>query len=180
MSSEPPALRASHEDRERAVEALQAAAGDGRITPGELDIRVEIALSAITINDLAALTADLPPLQPTSLPASDILVIEQEGGRYQKTGRWVLPKRIEIRTKLCKVTLDLAQAVAPDGLLRVNADMKLGKLIFITTPGIDIDTSGLALAFSKVKLVTTGDTACRLRVEVVGRLNNAKIIEARQ
>lgn len=181
MSSEPPALRASDADRERAVETLQVAAADGRITAEELEVRVETALSARTIDDLAVLTADLP----ATPSAPDVLVINQEGGKYRKAGRWVLPGRIEIRTKLCKVTLDLTEAIAADGVLRIDADMKLGSLTIVTAPGMVIDADGLALAFSKTKLGASSDAASaspsarRLRIEVVGRLNNAKLVEAR-
>ena len=55
----PPSLRASHADRDRTVEVLRDAAGDGRLTPSELDERVEAALTARTGSELAALTADL-------------------------------------------------------------------------------------------------------------------------
>jgi hypothetical protein len=54
-----PSLRASHADRDRTVEVLRDAAGDGRLTPSELDERVEAALTARTGSELAALTADL-------------------------------------------------------------------------------------------------------------------------
>jgi len=52
-------LRASHADRDRAVDLLQVAAGDGRLTPGELDERLEAALTARPRGELAALTTDL-------------------------------------------------------------------------------------------------------------------------
>ena len=55
-----PELRASHEDRDRTVEILRVAAGDGRLTAAELDERIEAALTARTSGELAALTADLP------------------------------------------------------------------------------------------------------------------------
>jgi Domain of unknown function (DUF1707) len=41
-------LRASHEDRDSVVELLRVAAGDGRLTPAELDERLELALTART------------------------------------------------------------------------------------------------------------------------------------
>src|ERR1700743_1271617 len=55
------ALRVSHEDRDRVAEALRVAAGDGRLSAGELDERLERALTARTYDDLAVLVADLPP-----------------------------------------------------------------------------------------------------------------------
>lgn len=57
-----PELRASHADRDRAVDVLRVAAGDGRLTAAELDERLEAALSARTVSELTALTADLPPV----------------------------------------------------------------------------------------------------------------------
>ncbi|MFE4720856.1 DUF1707 domain-containing protein, partial [Streptomyces sp. NPDC056728] len=41
-------LRASHEERDQAVERLTVAAGDGRLTADELDERLEAALTART------------------------------------------------------------------------------------------------------------------------------------
>jgi Domain of unknown function (DUF1707) len=55
-----PSLRASHADRDLAVDILCAAAGDGRLSAAELDERLDAALTAHTISELATLTADLP------------------------------------------------------------------------------------------------------------------------
>src|SRR5215470_16431320 len=69
-------LRASHDDRDRAVEVLRVAAGDGRITAEELDERVGAALTARTYGELAALVSDIPaapgslPLAPGSPPGA--------------------------------------------------------------------------------------------------------------
>jgi uncharacterized protein DUF1707 len=43
-----PERRASHADRDRVVEILSVAAGDGLLTAAELDERLEAALSART------------------------------------------------------------------------------------------------------------------------------------
>ncbi|MFE1797257.1 DUF1707 domain-containing protein [Streptomyces sp. NPDC059517] len=56
-----PELRASHADRDRVVDVLRIAAGDGLLTADELDERLELALSARTLGELATLTTDLPP-----------------------------------------------------------------------------------------------------------------------
>ena len=55
-----PELRASYADRDRVVEVLRVAAGDGRLSAAELDERVEAALTARTYRELERLTADLP------------------------------------------------------------------------------------------------------------------------
>ncbi|WP_424537123.1 DUF1707 SHOCT-like domain-containing protein [Sphaerisporangium viridialbum] len=46
MSDDLPDLRASHGDRDRVVDALRVAAGDGRLDAEELDTRLERALDA--------------------------------------------------------------------------------------------------------------------------------------
>lgn len=56
--------RASDADRETAVDILCAAVADRRLDLAELEERVEAALSAKTLTELAALIADLFPLTP--------------------------------------------------------------------------------------------------------------------
>jgi hypothetical protein len=53
-------LRASDADRDRALEVLRIAVGDGRLSIAELNERLEPVLSARTLHELATLTADLP------------------------------------------------------------------------------------------------------------------------
>lgn len=54
-----PALRASDADRDRVIELLRAAVGDGRLDQAEFDERLDAALAARTIDALTPLTADL-------------------------------------------------------------------------------------------------------------------------
>lgn len=63
-------LRASDADRERAVERLRTAAAEGRIDAGELDRRVQDALGARTVAQLARLVADLPATPPRATSTS--------------------------------------------------------------------------------------------------------------
>ena len=52
----PGRLRASHADRERAIDALKVAFVQGRLTKGELDARVGGALASRTYADLAVVS----------------------------------------------------------------------------------------------------------------------------
>ena len=76
MAGQLPDLRASHGDRERVVDALRVAAGDGLLNAEELDTRLERALAARTLGELAGLTADLV------CAADEVLMVEQQGGKY--------------------------------------------------------------------------------------------------
>jgi hypothetical protein len=176
MSRDLPELRASHEDRDRVVDTLRTAGGDGRLTAEELDVRVERALSARTQGELAALVADLSAASATK----DVLVVERRGGKWTRAGRWTVPNRIELRTQLCRVTLDFTDAVITSRTLRIDTDIQHGKLVIVGAPGIVIDADGLNLVFSKTKLRSDSAAADpRLRIELVGTLKHAKVVERR-
>jgi hypothetical protein len=53
-------LRASHADREQAIDVLKAAFVQGRLAKDEFDVRVGRVLASRTYADLGALTADIP------------------------------------------------------------------------------------------------------------------------
>ncbi len=53
-------LRASNAEREKAVQLLQQAVGEGRITMAEFEERAATAYTAKTRAELDELTADLP------------------------------------------------------------------------------------------------------------------------
>ncbi|MEV6488423.1 DUF1707 domain-containing protein [Actinoplanes sp. NPDC051633] len=53
-------IRASDEDRQRVVAALEQHTGAGRLTLDEFAARVEVACGARTMSELAAVTSDLP------------------------------------------------------------------------------------------------------------------------
>jgi DUF1707 SHOCT-like domain len=178
VSNDLSGLRASHEDRDRVVDALRVAAGDGRLSAEELDSRLESALSARTLGELAELTADLPI--PPAAQRKDELVVQQHGGRYVREGRWSVPTRIELHTRECRVTFDFTHAVITSDVLRIETDMVHGKLVLVSSPGIVIDTDGLNLTYSKLKLHSEHFAADpRLRIELVGQLLHAMVIEKR-
>lgn len=170
-----PEVRASHADRDRCVEVLRVAGGDGRLTAGELDARLERALTARTQAELAVLIADLPP-SPTT---KDIVVVEQTGGRWSRTGSWHVPDRIEVRTKSCRVTLDFTDAVITSWILGIEAAMQFGTLVLVGAPGIVIDTDGVNRTYSRVK--RRGEVAVvtdpRLRIELTGTLSHTRVLE---
>ena len=53
-------IRASDEDRQRVVAALERHTGAGRLTLDEFAHRVEVACGARTLDELAAVVHDLP------------------------------------------------------------------------------------------------------------------------
>ncbi|MFE6286500.1 DUF1707 domain-containing protein [Streptomyces sp. NPDC057877] len=179
-----PELRASHADRDRVVDVLRIAAGDGMLTAEELDERLEAALSARTLGELAALTADLPPVSATGglagAEVKDVVRIEQVfSGPIERAGRWVLPRRLELAVTYCEVTLDFTDAVITHDTLRIDVAMTGKTLTLVTKPGIVVDTDGLQLVHSRVKhrqAPTSPATPVLLRVEVVGHKAHGRVV----
>lgn len=126
-------LRASHEDRDRVVEVLRVAAGDGRLTAEELDERLEAALTARTCDELAALTTDLPAI-PDSAPGAsvpepkDLARIDCHGSSVKRDGRWLVPQRMEVRVTAGSVKLDFTEAVILQPSLLIDADVSESRL----------------------------------------------------
>ncbi len=145
-------LRASHEDRDRAVELLRLAAGDGRLSADELDQRLEVALTARTYGELAALTRDLPaaPGLTAAAEPKDLIRIEARSGSARRDGRWVVPKRMEIRVSSGSVRLDFTGAVITQATLQIDAEVSSGSLILITRPGIVVDTDDVSVGSGSV------------------------------
>jgi Domain of unknown function (DUF1707) len=63
-------LRASHADREQAIEVLKDAFAQGRLDKDELDVRAGQAFASRTYAELAAVTADLPAAPAAAAPAA--------------------------------------------------------------------------------------------------------------
>lgn len=66
----PGGMLASEAERERTQAVLKQAFEDQRLTQDEFESRVGSAISARTLDQLAALTRDLPAPLPASLPAT--------------------------------------------------------------------------------------------------------------
>src|SRR6185503_7328587 len=135
--------------------------------------RMRIAAASWTPCGTQAVTA--------AIAAKDVLVVRQTGGKWTRAGRWTVPDRIEVRTKLCRVTFDFTDAVITSRTVRIDTDMQHGKLVIVGAPGIVIDADGLNLVFSKTKLRSDSAAAAPgLRIELVGTLKHAKVVERRQ
>ncbi|MFI9751184.1 DUF1707 domain-containing protein [Streptomyces collinus] len=171
-----PEVRASHADRDRAVDVLRVAAGDGRLTLEELDERLEAALSARTTGELAVLTEDLPvPVGGT--PAADGVVrIRQEGASTRRGDGWVVPRRLEIRSAWGELTLDFTDAVITHDALDIDLDLRAGSLKLLTGPGVVVDTDGLVMNYSALKARRPADAPVLLRVRITGEVTYGQLV----
>ena len=163
----PPAeMRASDADRERVVNVLRAAAADGRLAPEEFSQRARAAWSARTFGELALLTADLAER------AQDVIRIGQRGGSVRRTGRWVVPRRLELRSSWCDMMLDFTGAVIGHDTLRIDVNMRGGSLILVARTGIAVTADALAVRHGDVDISPSAGfgVPVALRVQLAGRM----------
>ena len=181
-----PDLRASDADRDRVIDVLRAATADGRLTADEFSERMAAALSSRTFREHAPLTADLatPPARQTESPefppAEDVMRIDQRGGSVQRTGRWIVPRRLELHPSWCDVTIDFTDAVIRHDTLHIEMKMRGGSLILVVGPGMVVDADFLATRYTDVLIHPPAepDAPVRLRIHLAGRMRYG-YIEAR-
>jgi class 3 adenylate cyclase len=170
----PAGPRASHADRDRVVEVLRTAAGDGRLTADDLDQRLEAALTARTLADLEPLVADLTAARAE---ARDLVRITCNSGADKRDGPWVVPRRMEISVRSGSVRLDFRQAVIREPELRIDAQVASGSLKLITRPGIVVDADDVTVRSGSVKVVPAAgpDAPVELRVQVIGLVGSGAL-----
>ena len=182
----PDQLRASHEDRDQVVELLRVAAGDGRLTAEELDERLEVALTARTYGELAALVKDLPtrgmapgaPMPVAAPPEPKELVrIECGSSVVKRDAHWVVPKRMEVKVASGQVTLDFTEAMITQPTLAIDAEVRSGGLTLITKPGIVVDTDDVSVKYGAVNVKAPWDATAPtiLRIQVSGKVGSGFI-----
>ena len=163
---------AADADRDRVVDVLKTAAGNGGLTADDLDQRLEAALTARTLADLEPLVADLTTAAPVEAP--DLARIKCGSGSARRDSSWVVPRRLEIDISSGSVRLDFRQAVIGTPELRIDARVASGTLRLITRPGIVVDANDLAVASGTVKVVPPPATGApvELRVKISGRVGS--------
>ena len=175
-------LRASHRDRDRVVELLRVAAGDGRLTAEELDGRLEAALTARTYGELAALTTDLPAIPDSARGApvpepKDLARIDCQGSSVTRDGRWLVPQRMQVRVTAGSVTLDFTEAVIVRPSLLIDADVSDSRLTLVTRPGVVVDTDEIAAegSYPTVRPHRGPDVPVILQIPVSGKVSGGHI-----
>ena len=179
--AKPGQLRASHQDRDRVVEILRVAAGDGRLNAEELDERLEAALTARTYAELAALTTDLPAAGSAGAGAAvepkDVVRIDCGSGSTRRDGRWVVPRRMDVRVTSGSIKLDFTEAAITQPSLRIDAEVHSGSLRLVTKPGIVVDADDVSVRSGSVKVKEpwSHDVPVALRIEVAGQVRSGSI-----
>lgn len=127
---------------------LNAALGDGRITPEEHDERVHAALTARTLGDLVGLTSDLamPSGQPIQLDSGPVVngipLINGILRKESRSGRWVAPAEFMVNAVGADVTLDFREAILTDRHTVVRANALGGSVRLFVPEGVTVTVDG--------------------------------------
>lgn len=165
--------RASHEDRDAIADQLRVAAGDGRLSPEELDERLEIALTARTYGELEQVVQDLP----VASEAKEAGSLQTKSGSIRRDGAWKVPRRLTVSVSSGSITLDFTQAVIVQPVLDLDVTVGSGNVTIIVAPGIDADVDHVQVGMgsAKRKIPVTGMHP-RLRIAVSGRVKSGNLV----
>lgn len=129
----PPALRGeriSNDDRERAVERLNDALVEGRVTVPEFEERFDAVHAAVYEADLRVPMAGLPADESSSLTTAggrsgaDVLVLRAGAGGLKRAGAWTVPARMQVKSGMGSVELDFSETEIKHRVVQI--DLKLG------------------------------------------------------
>lgn len=134
------AMRASDQERERAVDMLRDAAGEGRLTFEELTDRVESALQATTRGELERLTDDLPDASAPAAPAArrELAAPTHRStvfGDVRRSGPWTVPEHSSWKTCFGDVVLDLREAHVTAAVMNIEARTIFGDVQLLVPEG---------------------------------------------
>jgi hypothetical protein len=160
--------RASNDDRDKTVHRLQEAFADGRLIVGELERRLELALTAQSHHDLLAVISDL---------TDDMVQLTPRSGRIRRAGDWRVPRLLRIDSEYGKVRLDLSQALIRHPEVDIELWLTYGSAAIILPPGASAIADGVRTEWGRVtcKAVAYARPG-KLHVHITGELTYGRLI----
>lgn len=137
-----PDLRASDSDRDRTIDVLRAAAGDGRLTFDELAERVEAASEATTVGALEQLRGDLPAVDDAPSPAGELDVAARRStvfGDLRRSGPWLVPAESSWQSCFGDIVLDLREARAGAAEVTIEVRTFFGEVELLVPEGMLVE-----------------------------------------
>jgi hypothetical protein len=148
-------LRASDAERERTVDQLRHAAGEGRLTVEELDERLGVAYAARTRGELEQLVTDIDVRGPQGAPDSGLTVrrgadegskriISVMGGAERK-GHWRIGRTCLSVNVMGGADLDLNDAELADDVVELTVFSLMGGADVYVPEGLNVEIEDFAV-----------------------------------
>ena len=163
-----PGVRVSDAERDRVVEQLNHAVGEGRLTLAEFEDRIGGVLAARTHAELVPLTADLP-----ASAEPQVLELRSRASSLSRAGRWVVPREVVVEARSSKIRLDLTEAVTTAPVVHVTLNVRSSGVTLVLPPGASASVHEVELSSSSVK--PSVPEAGGLHVVVRGRLQSSRL-----
>jgi hypothetical protein len=157
--AQPPGIRISDADRERAAERLHQALAEGRITVDELEERLSAVYAAKYEADLVPPLIDLPGGQVAArpiaapVPAADAepVVLRAGMSTIKRTGVWSVPAKLRVLTGMGSVVLDFVDADNPHPVVEIDLELGAGSAKLIVPDEATANVDGVVAAMGSVK-----------------------------
>ncbi|GAY12756.1 DUF1707 domain-containing protein [Pseudonocardia sp. N23] len=142
-------LRVSHAEREHVAGLLAAHFEAGRLSPDEYEARSSAAAVAVTRADVNRLLLDLPGAE--AVRSREILEWSSNHGDLKRSGDWLVPARIVVRSHFGDVKLDFRTARFMTSVVTVEVDMWVGDVDLRLPPGGTVDVDEVRTHVGSVK-----------------------------
>jgi hypothetical protein len=179
---EPRNLLVSDAEREHVGQLLQRAVSQGRLTLGEFETRMTVAMAARTRGDLNALVLDIAEVNVKPARTRDVLELRSGMGEIQRRGRWVVPPTVTVNGGVGKVLLDFTEAQFGSAQTVVDVKLGVGELVLVMPRGASIDYDDLHTGIGEIKYRLGPEEPGGQRFVVRGSssLGSVRIVHQRQ
>lgn len=162
---DPSKLRASDDDRAAVAQVLQTAMGEGRLTPAELQERLDILYKSKTLRELEPLTWDLPghrelvpqvsPPPPAGVAAPVGSTPDRVGGTATssvaigimsgatRAGNWVVAPQFSAVALMGGVDIDLTTARFAEREVTITAVAIMGGIDIVVPDDVTVVVNGI-------------------------------------
>ena len=140
----------SDSDREGVLARLSAALADGRLTLTEFEERVDGVLQSRTFGDVQPFVADLPGAT-RALAKREVVELRADAGSIKRSGRWIVPKRLVVRTHGGSVKLDMRHAVIAHRVVDIELATQAGSTVIVLPPGASANIDGVHTSAGSAK-----------------------------
>jgi hypothetical protein len=166
-------MLASDAERDRSIEVLRTAVGEGRLTLEEFSERVERAQAARTDLELAALSKDLPAARTGAAAGVQVGGERHRAlcSRISRSGPWSLPAHSSYSSIFGTIDLDLRQARLSSDDTEIEVYNLFGTVTVIVPEGVEVSVDGGGMFASQVidsPQVPPVANAPRLRIRLSG------------